>query len=161
MDWKTYFFCISNTVKTIHTNKFQHPEDVHGNRGHTQLALWPTKRITTQHVYIIYIRPTYVLICFNNKTKPFNFMTLLFPISKLTGQLLIHGQRLFLFPACTFSFFTKFYSIFFEILQCIPPTGANQTGARFFLLENVQNYTTLLSVIMQACIFLYHFEKIY
>lgn len=123
---------------------------------HTQLALWPTKRITTQHVYIIYRRPTYV----NNKTKPFNFMTLLFPISKLTGQLLTHGQRLFLFP-CTFSFFTKFYSLFFEILQCIPPTGANQTGARFFLLENVQNYTTLLSVIMQACIFLYHFEKIY
>lgn len=82
-----------------------------------------------------------------------------FPVSKLTGQLLTHGQRLFLFPACTFSFFTKFYSLFFEILQCIPPTGANQTGARFFLLENVQNYTTLLSVIMQACIFLYHFEK--
>lgn len=55
----------------------------------------------------------------------------------------------------------SFIPYFFEILQCIPPTGANQTGARFFLLENVQNYTTLLSVIMQACIFLYHFEKIY
>lgn len=126
MDWKTHFFCISNTVKTIHTNKFQHPEDVHGNRGHTQLALWPTKRITTQHVYIIYIRPTYVLICFNNKTKPFNFMTLLFPISKLTGQLLTHGQRLFLFPACTFKlvslqsfiqYFLKFYSVFPQLEQ--------------------------------------------